>query len=199
MAIDRPRHVIFDRRAPSTLVALYGDLLGLSAPKRSGKCGCRGCGRVRSMTEVIIRAVSFIDVDALPLMQVAVGALFRELDMGLVADAPTPSIEGFRAAQAVGDLVVAVRAGSVVGFVRIAGSPRAQPGPAEIASSSTSRCSRQSRGKPRIAVACGPNSRDNSPSQSVDAMASLMVCASLSRSGLSRSDDSALRVQPSPA
>ena len=35
--------------------------------------------------------------------------------------------------------------------------------------------------------------------QSVDAMASLIACASLSRSDLSRSGDSALMVQPSPA
>lgn len=35
--------------------------------------------------------------------------------------------------------------------------------------------------------------------QSVDAMASLIAFASLSRSDLSRSGDSALRVQPSPA
>ncbi|WP_426514933.1 hypothetical protein ACPPVO_32765 [Dactylosporangium sp. McL0621] len=35
--------------------------------------------------------------------------------------------------------------------------------------------------------------------QSVDAIASLIACASLSRSDLSRSGESGLRVQPSPA
>jgi ribosomal protein S18 acetylase RimI-like enzyme len=71
------------------------------------------------MTQVTIRPALSTDIDALPLMQVAAGALFRELDMDLVAAGPPPPVDGFHAAQAAGDLLVAVRGGSVVGFVRM--------------------------------------------------------------------------------
>lgn len=52
-------------------------------------------------------------------MQVAAGALFRDLGMDLVADGPTPDIAGFDEAQRAGRLLVSTanESGIVVGFV----------------------------------------------------------------------------------
>ena len=51
-------------------------------------------------------------------MQVAAGALFRDLGMHLVADGPAPSTDAFHEARANGDLLVAVMDETVVGFLR---------------------------------------------------------------------------------
>lgn len=52
-------------------------------------------------------------------MQVAAGQLFRQFDMGLVADGPVPEVAGFERAQQKGHLLVAVHEGLLVGFVRL--------------------------------------------------------------------------------
>lgn len=69
---------------------------------------------------ITIRDATSGDVEALPAMQVAAGQLFRQLDMGLVADGPLPDIAGFERAQQQGHLLVAVQQGLLVGFVRLA-------------------------------------------------------------------------------
>lgn len=68
---------------------------------------------------MLVRTAVASDVDALPAMQVDAGALFRELNMDLVADGPAPPADGFHEALVRGDLLVAERAGTVVGFVRL--------------------------------------------------------------------------------
>ncbi|WP_169888284.1 GNAT family N-acetyltransferase [Rhodococcus tukisamuensis] len=72
------------------------------------------------MTDVIIRqAMPDDDLADLPAMQIAAGALFRELGMDLVADGPTPVLPEFEAARTSGHLIVAVSCeGGLVGFVR---------------------------------------------------------------------------------
>jgi Predicted acetyltransferase len=69
--------------------------------------------------ELTVRLAAPNEVAALPLMQVAGGNLFREMDMALVADGPTPQEAGFAQAQEAGRLLVAVDEGTVVGFVRL--------------------------------------------------------------------------------
>lgn len=64
-----------------------------------------------------IRLATDDEVEALPMMQVAAGQLFRGLDMALVADGPAPEVADFGRAQQAGRLLVAVQAGDVVGFV----------------------------------------------------------------------------------
>jgi GNAT superfamily N-acetyltransferase len=71
-----------------------------------------------SMTDVVVRPATADEVEGLPAMQVAAGALFRELGMHRVADGPAPSADGFREARAHGDLLVAADDGKIVGFVR---------------------------------------------------------------------------------
>lgn len=73
------------------------------------------------MTDVIIRqAMPDDDLADLPAMQIAAGALFRELGMDLVADGPAPVLAEFEAARTRGYLIVAVSCeGAFVGFVRM--------------------------------------------------------------------------------
>jgi GNAT superfamily N-acetyltransferase len=72
------------------------------------------------VTSLTIRAAQPADLLELPQMQVAAGALFRELGMDLVADGPTPAFADFDEAQRTGRLLVATvnDIDSVVGFVR---------------------------------------------------------------------------------
>ena len=69
--------------------------------------------------KLAIRLAHPDEVSALPLMQVAAGEVFRELDMGLVADGPQPQVAAFAEAQRAERLLVAVDEGKVVGFVRL--------------------------------------------------------------------------------
>jgi GNAT superfamily N-acetyltransferase len=71
-----------------------------------------------SVTDVAIRPATADEVEGLPAMQVAAGALFPELGMHLVSDGPAHSVDGFRQARAHGDLLVAADGGKIVGFVR---------------------------------------------------------------------------------
>lgn len=68
---------------------------------------------------ITIRDATPSEVGALPKMQVAAGQLFRQLDMGLVADGPVPEVAGFERAQQKGHLLVAVHEGLLIGFVRL--------------------------------------------------------------------------------
>jgi GNAT superfamily N-acetyltransferase len=69
--------------------------------------------------ELAIRLARRDEVPSLPLLQVAAGEAFRALDMGLVADGPRPEIGAFAEAQQAKRLLVAVKEGKVVGFVRL--------------------------------------------------------------------------------
>jgi GNAT superfamily N-acetyltransferase len=72
------------------------------------------------VTSLTIRTAQPGDLVGLPQIQVAAGALFRELGMDLVADGPTPAPSDFDDAQGAGRLLVATinDSESVVGFVR---------------------------------------------------------------------------------
>lgn len=52
-------------------------------------------------------------------MQVAAGAVFRDLGMELVAEGEPPAVDDLEAAARRGDLLVAEVDGEVVGFVRL--------------------------------------------------------------------------------
>ncbi len=69
--------------------------------------------------ELAIRLAHRDEVSALPLLQVAAGEVFRELDMALVADGPRPAVAAFAEAQRAERLLVAVDEGTVVGFLRL--------------------------------------------------------------------------------
>ncbi|GAB2635468.1 GNAT family N-acetyltransferase [Prescottella soli] len=72
------------------------------------------------MTDVTIRqAEPDDDLTDLPAMQIAAGALFRELGMDLVADGRAPELSEFEAVRTRGNLIVAAsREGAYVGFLR---------------------------------------------------------------------------------